>query len=168
MSSDNSKLDFAAPVLRYVEGGMMWHYIPLPDEVADAFDEDGVRRLLLKINGKPYNRAILRNSNGERYLIASRTMLREVDARFGDTVIVEAEPDPDPDNPDVPIELEIALDQDEEAAERFYGMTPGKRRGLAHYVESAKRPETREKRALELADKLRTYTLHSDKTSDRK
>jgi hypothetical protein len=163
MSSDNSKLDFAAPVLRYVEGGTTWHYIPLPDDVADAFDEDGVRRLLLTINGKPYNRAILRNSSGERYLIASRTMLREVKAEFGDTVIVEAEPDPDPDNPNIPVELEMALEQDNEAAERFHAMSPGKRRGLAHYVDSAKRPETREKRALEVAHKLRTYTLHGDK-----
>ena len=155
--------EFAAPVLRFIEGGMTWHYIPFPDDVANRFEEAGVRRLLVTINGRLYNRAIQRNKSGERYVIASRRLLRDVGAEFGQTVVLEVEPDPDPDNPEIPAELEIALDQDDEAGERFYEMTPGKRRGLAHYVDSAKRPETREKRALEVAHKLRTYTLYSDR-----
>ncbi|MGY8687067.1 MAG: YdeI/OmpD-associated family protein [Verrucomicrobiales bacterium] len=34
---------------------------------------------------------------------------------------------------------------------------------MNHYVDSAKRPETRAKRAVELAERIRTHTLHGDK-----
>ncbi|MEO0973902.1 MAG: YdeI/OmpD-associated family protein, partial [Pseudomonadota bacterium] len=54
------------------------------------------------------------------------------------------------------------LAEDEEAATRFETFTPGKQRSLAHHVTSAKRTETRERRAYELARKIRTYTLHGD------
>jgi uncharacterized protein YdeI (YjbR/CyaY-like superfamily) len=56
----------------------------------------------------------------------------------------------------------VALEQDEEAAARFYAMTRGRQRSLASYVTSAKREETRVKRAVELAHKLRTRTLYGD------
>jgi hypothetical protein len=162
MATTESKYEFAAPVLRYVEGGMTWHYVPLPDEVADGLIDDGVRRVIATINHVPFNRAILRRRTGERYIVASRSLLRDVSASFGDTVIVDIKPDPNPNAPEIPEELVAALDNDPEAASRFYGMTPGKQRSLSHYVSSAKRQGTREKRALELAYKLSSYTLHSD------
>lgn len=142
---------------------MTWHYIPLPDDVVDRLESEDVRRVILTVNGVEFNRALFRNRLGERCVMISRSLLRDFKAAFGDTVIVSLKPDPDPDNPAIPPELEIALDNDPEAADRFYGMTPGKRRGLAHYVDSAKRPQTREKRALEIAHKLRTRTLWSDR-----
>ncbi|MEM8488954.1 MAG: YdeI/OmpD-associated family protein, partial [Bacteroidota bacterium] len=70
--------------------------------------------------------------------------------------------DPDPDHVELGEELEEVLAMDEEAAARFYSFTPGKRRGLAHHVNSAKREATRIKRALEIAHKVRTYTLYDD------
>lgn len=156
-------IEFPAPVLSYFEGGMTWHYIPLPDDIADELEDGSVRRVIVGMNGVEYNRAIQRNRRGERYFITSRSMLREVGAVRGDVVIVAIRPDPEPDNPALPDELAEALNQDPEAYERFHEMTPGKRRGLAHYVDSAKRPETRTKRAVDLAYKLRTYTLYGDR-----
>lgn len=141
---------------------MTWHYIPVPDEVADAVLSTGSRRVIVSIKGRTVNRAIMQNANGVRYLIASRSLLRDIGAEFGDTIIVEMRPDPYPDKPEIPAELVAALETDQEASERFYAMSPGKQRGLSHYVASAKRPETRERRALELAHKLATYTLYGD------
>ncbi len=75
---------------------------------------------------------------------------------------VTIEPDPEPNAIDVCDEFLIALEQDPDAMERWEELTPGKQRSLAHHVSSAKREETRIKRALDLAMKLRTRTLHGD------
>ena len=164
MSNANLNPAFLAPILRLPDG-MRFHYLPLPMDVAEAFLAAGVRRVLATINGHTVGRGIQGRHDGERYLILGQALLRDLGVALGDMVPVELIPDPNPDDVDLPEALVAALDQDEEAATRFYGMTPGKRRSLAHYVSSAKRPDTRIRRALELAHKLRTFTLHSDKKS---
>ena len=74
---------------------------------------------------------------------------------------VRCEPDPTPQAVELGEELTEVLAQEPEAAARFYAMTPGRQRSLAHYVLSAKRVDTRIKRALELAYKIKTNTLNS-------
>ena len=147
--------------------GVNFHIVPIPFEIADIFLTDKIRRVLVTFNGHTVRRAIQTRTNGEApYIVMSRDLMRTVGVQYGETVFVDLEADPEPNRIDIPEELMIALEQDEPASTRFYGMTPGKQRGLAHYVSSAKRPETRIKRALELAHKLRTYTLYSDKKRD--
>ncbi len=152
---------FAAPVLR-AEDGMTVHYLPLPADVADALDAAGVRRLVGTMNGAPVSRGIIRNRHGERFLYLSRDLLRALRADVGDLVEVEVRPDPAPLQIDLGEELAAALEQDDEAAARWATFTPGRQRSMASYVTSAKREETRIKRALELAHRLRTYTLYGD------
>ena len=138
------------------------HYLPVPEDIAEALHASGTRRVIGTVNGHPINRGLHGNSNGGWRLMLGRAVLREVGVQYGDTVLVELQSDPTPDVIALPDELTEALAQDEQAAERFYGMTPGRQRSLATYVTSAKRSETRIKRAVDLARKLRTYTLHSD------
>jgi len=152
---------FAAPVLRH-DAGLRFHYLPLPDDVADALEADGVRVVAATLNGHAFRRAVQRRRDGPRHLVLGQTILRAIRAGYGDAVEVVLRPDPDPGRVDLGEELEAVLAQDEEAAARFFGMTPGRQRSLAYYVTSAKRTETRIKRALELAHKLRTHTLYGD------
>ena len=91
-----------------------------------------------------------------------QVVLRDIGARLGGTVTVVLQPDPDPDSIDLGEELTVVLEQDEQAAARFDSMSPGRRRSLAYYVTSAKRVDTRIRRALDLAHKLKTRTLHGD------
>ena len=118
------------------------------------------------MNGNEYRRAITGRKDGERYVVVSKEMMKEIDVAFGDTVLVDLRPDPEPDRVELCEELVVALDQDKEAGKRFYGMTPGMQRSLNLYVTGAKRTETRIKRALELAHKLRTNTLYGDRQDD--
>ena len=67
-----------------------------------------------------------------------------------------------PDKIDLCEELKAVLEQDLEAAARFCEFTPGRQRGLAYYVNSAKRVETRVRRALEVVHKLKSRTLRMD------
>ncbi|HYE96690.1 MAG TPA: YdeI/OmpD-associated family protein [Rubricoccaceae bacterium] len=159
---------FAAPVLRLDEPPLRMHYVPLPADVAEALRAAGVRRLLCRFNGRPLKRAVQGRVGGERFVLLNVAFLREIGAREGDTVVVELRPDPDPDAIDLGEELAIVLEQDEAAAARFFAFTPGMQRSLASYVTSAKRPETRIKRALALAHKVRTNALYGDRHPEKR
>jgi hypothetical protein len=152
---------FVAHVER-ADGGFRYHYLPLPPEAADAWQARGVRRLAGTLNGHPVRRAIQSNRDGERFVILGLPLLRDLGAALGEPVMAELHPDPDPDHVELGEEFAVVLEQDEEAAARFYAMTHGRQRSLASYVTSAKREETRIKRALELAHRLRTHTLYGD------
>jgi Bacteriocin-protection, YdeI or OmpD-Associated/Domain of unknown function (DUF1905) len=156
---------FASPVLKQ-NGGYNSHYLPVPPEIAEEYRRAGVKRVIATLNGRPFSRAILGNADGERFLIVGLPILREIKARPGDIVMIELKPDPHPDRIDLGVEFTEVLEMDDEAAERFYGFTPGMQRSMAYYVTSAKREETRIKRALELAHKLRTRTLYGDREKD--
>ena len=93
-------------------------------------------------------------------------IMKDMGIVMGDELVITIKPDPNPDHVDIGNEFLEVLELDEEAAARFYSFTPGKQRGLATYVNTAKREETRIKRALEIAHKLKTYTLHGDKKRD--
>lgn len=161
MSDIELEYHFAAPVLR-LETGLKQHYVPIPMEMADALKGAGVRRVLATLNGHTLSRGIQGRKDGEKYLMLGRTILRDIGANFGDTVMVTIVPDPEPDRIEICDELKVALEQDQEAATRFASLVPSHRRGLNYHVESAKRTETRIKRALDVATKLRTHTLYID------
>ncbi len=148
-------------------GEAKYHYLEIPSELAEVLLQEESRRILVTIFEKTYRRAILSKKEGFKYVFVGKDMMRELGVMLGALVDVSIEMDPNPDDLDIPEEFLAVLDQDKDAAERFFGFTPGVRRSLAHYVRSAKREETRIKRSLDLAKKLRTYTLYSDLNADK-
>ncbi len=152
---------FAAPVLRH-DSGMRMHYVPLPLEIADALAAADVRIVSGTLGGVPFRRAIQGRGNGTPHLVFGQKALADAGLGYGDTAEVELEAAPDPDAVHLPDEFAVALEQDPEAAARFASFTPGRQRSLGIYVDQAKRPATRERRALELCEKIRTHTLYGD------
>lgn len=150
---------FAAPVLRHDTGQRM-HYVPLPAEVDDALGD--ARIVVGTLGGVPFRRTVHGRGDGAPHLVFGRKALADAGLAYGATAEVELEPASDPEAVHLPPELEAALAQDPEAAARFVSFTPGRQRSLGVYVDEAKRPATREKRALELAHKIRTHTLYGD------
>ena len=150
---------FAGPVLRQPDG-MRMHYVPIPPDVFEAI---GAPRIVVgQIEGVRFRRAVqARRANP--HIALGRAVLREMGLGDGATAHVEIAAAPDPDAVHLPAELVEALRQDPEAAERFTSFTPGKQRSLALHVSGARRPETRERRALEIAHKTRTHTLYGDR-----
>ena len=61
----------------------------------------------------------------------------------------------------VPVSI-AALDQDDAARARWDTFTPGRQRSLLVYITGAKTEPTRIKRALDLAQKIRTHSLYGD------
>ncbi len=151
---------FAAPVLRE-DGGMGYHFLPVPADAAARLAASGTRRVVAVLNGHAVRRGIVTVAGGPA-LIVGLALLRTIGATPGDTVLVDAAPDPEPDRIDLGDELEAVFADDADAAARFFSFTLGRQRSMASHVTGAKRPETRRTRALDLAHKLRTHTLYGD------
>ena len=149
---------FAGPVLR-TSGTMGMHSVPIPAEVDGALG--GARAVTGTLCGVPFRRAVHGRSNGAPHLRFGRAILREAGLELGATALLEIEP-ADPDAVHLPAELAVALSLDPAASARFATFTPGRQRSLGVYVDQARRPATRERRALELCEKIRTHTLYGD------
>ena len=143
-----------------LDTGMRMHVIPVPPEVADRLRKS--KRVIINIGEIELKRAMHGVKSGSPYLMIGKQVLRELGLRLGSEVSVKLREDPQPDRIDVAPELLEALKQDPEANARWQTFPPGKRRSINHYVESAKREDTRIRRAVDITEKIRTNTLYGD------
>lgn len=106
-------------------------------------------------------------SQGRHYLLLSRTTCRAGGFAIGDRLEVRFRLD-DPEAVTVPPDLERALAGNRPARQAWEALTPGRRRGLAHLVASAKTPATVAKRVRLILDGLTGRAgLPGPKTSGR-
>ncbi len=164
MTTPTEVFEFQAPILRQ-DSGLRYHYFPVPAEIAACLQESGSKRVVVTIKGNTYRRA-LQSTKKAPCVIVGLDLLREVSCSLGDVIAVKIISDPEADVIEMGEEFTEVLKQDPDASKRFYSMTIGQRRSLAYYATSAKRSDTRVKRAFELARKLRTYTLNSDLSNE--
>lgn len=91
---------------------------------------------------------------GRWYLMLAKQLLRDGELEVGDTVPVRFRVE-DQNSVDVPKELERMLASDSRLRRVWDALTPGKQRGLAYRVASAKTAPTRTRRLHEVAESLR-------------
>lgn len=154
---------FTAKVAR-LDGGMRFHVAPVPDAVAGALKAAGLRRVLATIGAHTFKRGLMNHADGDSYIVLGGDILKTCGLREGSVAAVTLAPDPEPDALDIPECFEIALEQDAEARARWDTFPIGRRRSLLHYISSAKTEPTRIRRSWEMVDKIRTRTLHGDKS----
>ncbi len=157
---------FTARVVR-LDTGMRYHALPVPGEMAAAWKNAGVRRLLGTVNGRPIKRALQSHADGGSFIILGQDTLKLAGLKEGGTAALELGPDPEPDALDMPEEFALVLEQDDVARARWETFPLGRRRSLLHYITSAKQEATRIKRAWDLAEKIRTHSLHGDRAAPR-
>ncbi len=92
-------------------------------------------------------------ARGKYYLMLSKRFLKSAGLAIGDKVEVRFRV-ADQEEVNVPEELEAALKGDRAARTFWKSLSAGKRRGMAHRVESAKRAETRARRVVEIMEAL--------------
>lgn len=113
----------------------------LPDDLARELLRGRPRlRVRGELNDLPFSGA-WQPSHGRYYLLLSRTTSRAGGFAFGDRIDVRFRID-DPDAVTIPPELERALAANPRATKAWQALTPGRRRGLAHLVASARTPAT--------------------------
>jgi hypothetical protein len=122
-------------------------YLPKKLERALPFEETPRLRIQGTIDGQPVSLALL-PMRGRHYLLVSRSLASKIGARLGGRVSV-AFTVVTSDHVPVSAELAEALRQEPAWAALWERMTPGAKRGVCHRVNSAKRAETRARRAIE-------------------
>ncbi len=125
--------------------------ISLPAEIAAQLPLAVHPRLRVEgeINDYPFSGALIPSSQGH-HLILGSVRLKATGLKVGMPVELRFNI-ADQDGVDVPEELLGALFADKAAQQAWDALTPGKQRGLAHFVGSAKTEATLEKRAMEIA-----------------
>lgn len=135
------------------KGELHYTVVFAPSEVVAALPGGGPLRVAGEVAEMPVEGALM-PTDGRRYLMVPRDLMRERGLKVGDTVEVRLSLS-DPDAVDVPNDLRLALNAEAELAGAWDALTPGRRRGCAHRVASAKRSETRAKRVDEIVAALR-------------
>jgi len=106
------------------------------------------------LNGHAERLGLLPQAGGGRYLMVRKELCQQLGLAIGQEITVGLAPDPNPDHVDLPAELAEALAAWPEAEAAFRAQTGAMRRAMAHKVADAKRPETRARYAVELAERL--------------
>ncbi len=135
-------------------GDMLIQVLQVPSAVVQAFGSLPSQRVLVTLNGHPLRRGLLPRADGGRYLLLGKLVCRQLGFQVGDNLRVTLAADPHPDQVDLPDELAEGLDAWPEAAAAFARLTPGRQRGVAYRIDSAKRPETRLQRAMKELEQL--------------
>jgi len=154
---------FTGPLEELDYGRMKYWVVYLPQKLEGQrpFSQQARLRIQGSVGGEPVSLALL-PMRGRHYLLISRALARKVGARPGARVRVAftlATEDTVP----MPPELVEALRQEPAWSACWQRLTPGARRGISHRVNSAKRPFTRVRRAVEA---LRSLASSSPLASD--
>ena len=142
---------FRAPIVSHHMGRDLYYSVVfLPDELARALPLDETPRLRIEVEcrGVTFEGALM-PVRGRWYLMISRRLMVRLGAAVGDEIELRFGVI-DQDAVRVPPELSDALDAHPDLREVWNGWTPGKRRGWAHRVATAKAAATRVRRVEEV------------------
>lgn len=141
-------------------GKYRYFIVRLSEEMAAElpFDRQPRLRASGEINDLPFHGAWVPAGENLPYLHLSAAFVAELGVRVGDPLEVRFKLEPS-DLVEICEALAAALAADPNADAVWQGLTPGRRRGLAHLVGSAKREETRRRRAAKLITDLHEGTI---------
>jgi hypothetical protein len=142
--------EFEAPIERYGIGRTrkIWYavvFVPGPVAGTLPLAEHPQLRIEGEIADIPVKSAVLSAGDGRHYVMVSPETLKAASLRLGQRVDVRFRV-ADQTQVDVPAELQEALDLDADGLRAWNALTVGRRRGLAHFIDSAKTAATRERR----------------------
>jgi hypothetical protein len=128
--------------------------VQVPDHAWQAVGGKATKRVVATLNGHAERLGLLPQVGGGRYLLLRKELCQRLGLAVGHELTVHLAPDPNPDYVDLPDELAEALAAWPEAETAFLAHTGAMRRAMARKVADAKRPDTRARYAVELAERL--------------
>lgn len=135
------------------------------DQAKAFIGQHGKRVLLIGPDGKTLHRALQLRKDGYAVLMLSKAVLKSWRLEVGMEVRVMLKPDTSEFGMAFPEEFQIVLEQDPDADAAFRRRKPGVQRNVLYYIHSAKSEETRIKRALEMAERLKHNALHGEENA---
>ncbi len=141
-------------VIEAGRGGGAWVRVPL--DVEAEFGTRGQVKIKARFEEWPHRGSLTPMGAGVHVLGIRKAIRAAIGKDVGDRVTVEFERDAGERAVDVPPELELAFGEDPRGRQRFDRLSFTRRREYAEWVATAKKPETRERRARKaLAEILR-------------
>jgi len=146
-------------VLTSDPGGGGGTFIKIPDHVAAKLGLRGMPKVQAVIAGAPYRGSLRPMGDGTYGLGVLKSIQAGAGVGAGDRITVLLELDKAPRTVDVPPDLARMLASDKKAAAAWEKLSYTNRKELAGSIESAKKPQTRERRLIAGVAKLRSGWL---------
>lgn len=123
-------------------------FIDVPQEIAEDLFDRFPGRCLITIHQETFHGGVLKRKDGYYLVQLGRATLKKVKANHGETVQVKIRPDDSEYGYEMPEEMQVLLEQDDDGRRVWEATSPGMKRSLLHYVNSAKSTDVRIKRAI--------------------
>ena len=132
-----------------------WLFLILPPAASRQLPSRGLNSVAGTLAGCPFQATLEPDGEGGHWLRVEPELVTAADVRAGETVTLEIAPLTAEPEPHVPADVQQALDAaTPQVREAWADITPVARRDWIHWILSAKRPETRQKRILNTCEML--------------
>jgi len=145
------KQRFEAPIEEGRGGGA---YVVVPFDVGQVFGSRRLVRVKGTIDGQPFKSSMAPMGGGHHVLGLHKATREAVGKSVGDKVAIIVEPDTEVRAVAVPDDFRKALAGNKKAQQTFDGFAYTHRKEYVEWIESAKRPETRERRVAEAVSRI--------------
>ncbi|MGA3048800.1 MAG: YdeI/OmpD-associated family protein [Terracidiphilus sp.] len=145
-------LKFKAQLVGRGPGGA-WTYLQVPFSVPEVFGRKGQVPVRATINGFTFRNSLMPRA-GVHILGIGKDILAGAGASTGDTVHVELAFDDAPRTVTLPADLESALAKSPATSQSFSALSYSHKKEYVDWIESAKKPETRQNRIEKMAEML--------------
>ncbi len=129
--------------LESVGPGDAWTYLRVPFDVEKVFGSRARVSVKGTVNGFPYRSSIFPDGQGHHTMMVNKSMQAGARAAPGDTVKVVMWRDTAPRTVTVPADFKKALAKSPRAKAAFEKLAFSYKRDFVHWIEEAKREETR-------------------------
>ncbi|MCA1764561.1 MAG: YdeI/OmpD-associated family protein [Flavobacteriales bacterium] len=144
--------------------GDLWGYcFFVPENIADDFKKNGVKRVVCSVNGsEELHVALMPSGKGTIFITLNKKFCKSNALLLGQELKIALAEDKSKYGMAFPEELDAVFDADPDAFQLFEELTPGKQRNLIHFVASVKSTDIRIRRALVVAAHLLSHNGQID------
>lgn len=139
------RYEFSA-VLKRPEGVGTWTYLDIPIDLVKALGSKGRISIKGTINRCPFRSSALPRGDGTHYLVVNSSIRNALGVEKGALVHVTLEVDTGKRTVVLPLDLRRALAKSKSTRTVFEALSYSHQKEFVDWIESAKKPETRERR----------------------
>jgi bacteriocin resistance YdeI/OmpD-like protein/uncharacterized protein DUF1905 len=155
MSKAAANIRFKAQLQRPASPkGASWCFLVLPANASAKLPTRSMTSVEGTLEGQPFRATLEPDGQGSHWLKVGKVLRERAGVAAGDTVALEIAPVAEEPEPRVPTDLRKALAANPAAKAQWTDITAVARRDWVHWIMSAKKEETRERRITTACDML--------------
>jgi hypothetical protein len=129
-------------------------FVVLPFSVRKVFGTGGQLRVKGTVDGQPFKSSVAPMGGGSQVLGLHKATRESLAKSIGDKVAIVIEPDTEERTVTVPDDFRKALAANKKATQTFDAFAYTHRKEYVQWIESAKRPETRQRRISDAVSRI--------------